>query len=256
MAIICIVFSVFYNTYLYHKITNMKKITTSFKIMLLAVIVLVMVQSCIPNNSQPVNPTLTGTFNVDINSLGDSIYVIDSLNINRYGENKILWIDNDSLLFYVGYEQYPGFSTLGFFIGSKSISGNTYEYLNYNTLNASEITYLPLGVSVTHLDTSAHWYPFLSITYNPINYNQFDRTISSFEGTIVGFPITLRIPFNEDRYFVFRKQKSNHYQYYWVKANISYDSTKFAGNGIRLNGGYSLNILNGKYQMDSIIIGQ
>ena len=57
----------------------------------------------------------------------------------------------------------------------------------------------------------------------------------------MGIPIFTSVSTTEDKYLVFRKQKGTSYLYFWVK--VKYDS----------NG---LNILNGKYQMDSIMTGQ
>ena len=221
----------------------MKKIKTIF----LVTIVFAMVQSCIPNDPV-VNPVLTsGTFNVNINSLRDSV------GYNLYGEKKILWIDDDSIGFQINQSFNPGFSILSFTIGTKSSAGNSYEFYN-NTLDDSvQMSYLSAGINVTHLDT-VKWIPSFvvpnGLPTTQFTFDGFDRVRQIYEGTILTIPVMLHMPENTNKYFVFRKQKGSSYMYYWVKANVSYNAAETK------NYGYTVNILDGKYQMDSIITGQ
>ena len=225
----------------------MKKITTTIKTMFIAAIVLVMAQSCVPNEPVDGNPMPnSGTFNVGINSLGDSI------GYKLFGQKKVLWIDEDSIGFKINYNVGPG-SILNFNIASKSSGGNSYEFYNNMLDDSVQMSYLPAGINVTHLD-SVSWIPSFEVPdgvpSSQLTFEGFDRMRLIFEGTILFNPITFRIPENTNKYFVFRKQKGNSYMYFWVKATVSYDVNE------PKNSGYSINILNGKYQMDSIITGQ
>ena len=75
----------------------MKKITTLFKTMLLAVVVLVMAQGCIPTTPVGGNPTITGTFEVNISD--GSILQQTILDSSQHRITKKIFVDNDSIEF-------------------------------------------------------------------------------------------------------------------------------------------------------------
>ena len=214
----------------------MKKITTTIKTMLLAAIVLVMAQSCIPTTPVGGNPTPIdtsgNTFRVNISS-----YTISPFGTNS--QNKTLSLDGDALLFSTTANiVFAGGSTHDFYINPGS--PNSYEYLA-NTQYYSYATPIEANVRINQndLDGINKW-----ITLNTTN-NQ----IYFGAGTILPYNILENIiPLSTNRYIVFRKTKASGYQYCWVKIKYEKDSN--------ITNKYTLSVLDGKYQMDSIITGQ
>ena len=200
----------------------MKKITTLFKTMLLAVVVLVMAQGCIPTTPVGGNPTITGTFEVNISD--GSILQQTILDSSQHRITKKIFVDNDSIEFTFVIES-NGYNTNNERLYSESFLIET----DYNAIhNYGFLVGLSNGGSS------------IPSTINNASY-YWQSSGSWLAAPQIGIPIFTSVSTMQDKYLVFRKQKGTSYLYFWVK--LKYDS----------NG---LNILNGKYQMDSIITGQ
>lgn len=214
----------------------MKKITTIFKTMLLAVVVFVMAQSCIPTG---VNTPTSGTFNVGINDFGLS----QTGNIS----SKIVVVDGDSLGFVLRWNPYVTLCEI-LSVNYKSSSNSIYEFLSLK--NGSELISLPLGKSISSvLDSNYQWNP--AGTQMPQflipGYERFDKTFGLSGCLPLVGPYIESGFFTGDNYLVFRKLKPTGYLYYWIK--VSHLQIYILSNG-------NLNVLNGKYQMNSIVTGQ
>lgn len=213
------------------------------------ILVLIIGYGCVPTGGNPVPVT---TFNVDINSNVD----IRSPNTPLgNGDSNILIIDNDSLIFRIVYEYGSGYGTIIFGISYNSSNGSNFEYLT-NNLASVQMEDLPYGTNLVRLDSGHYWKPAVDFGTG----NGFERAMFRAELNTLTHP-TLNLPLDTDRYFVFRKQKASSYQYYWLRARLRYDSVlvdsvlQHNGNIFDINNGYVVDILNGKFQMDSIITG-
>ena len=212
----------------------MKKITTPFKTMLLAVVVLVMAQGCIPTTPVGGNPTITGTFEVNISD--GSILQQTILDSSQHRITKKIFVDNDSIEFTFVIES-NGYNTNNERLYSESFLIETdynaiYNYgflvgLSNGGSSSDDLSALVAGISIPSTINNASYY--------------WQNSGSWLAAPQIGIPIFTGVSTMQDKYLVFRKQKGTSYLYFWVK--LKYDS----------NG---LNILNGKYQMDSIITGQ
>lgn len=127
----------------------MKKITTIFKTIDLAVVVLVMMQSCIPN-TPVINPIpQSGSFDVNINDL-----------FLNPGQNeissKVVLIDGDSIFFSLerNYIFVDGWEFLNIYAQSKS--GQQYEFYASKTNNDEGNCMLAAGVSVGNIPDADH----------------------------------------------------------------------------------------------------
>lgn len=215
----------------------MRKITT-IKKLFLATIVLVMAQSCIPTAPTGENPTPSNTFDVNISSNTSASFIGNT-------QSKMLYIDGDSLL-------YSTSVVIGLFGGAthefriKPMSSGTYEYLA-NTQYAYYATPVDVNVHIgqNNLDSINKWINPIATNNPAANYEIY------FGASTIGFPLNIlgnTLPFDTDKYIVFRKSKNNLYQYYWVRIRYTDE--------LNLHLKYTLSVLNGKYQMNSIITGQ
>ena len=218
----------------------MKKMNTIFKTMLLAVVVLVMAQSCIPTTPGG-NPTPTsGTFNVGINDFG-------FLNFTKDIQSKIVVVDGDSLGFVLRKNPYVTLCEI-LSVNFKSSTNNTYEFLSLK--NSNQLVSLPLGKSISNvLDSNYQWSSAeTQMTQFLISgYERFDKTFGLSGCLPLVGPYIESGFFTGDNYLVFRKLKPTGYLYYWIK--VSHLQIYILSNG-------NLSVLNGKYQMNSIVTGQ
>lgn len=221
----------------------MKKITIILKTMFLTVVVLVMVQSCIPTTPVGGNPTLINGFDINISS---TVNALDQFNYNSQTDTLI--IDGDSIEFSTAYTSSSSFGGLSQYINIIPVSNvDAYEYVT----NAEDVT-LPgyqfyfahvfsSGVTINNtLDSTKQW---KSVK------NSYPYKLGINGGTI--FPSVyqlMSLPIDVDQYLVFRKFKLTGYQYYWVKIRYT--------DNLNLHLTYTLSVINGRYQMNSIITGQ
>lgn len=228
----------------------MQKISFLVKAINLLILVFIIGTRCVPNSE---NPVPVKTFNVNIKSNVDINSPTTPLG---KGDANSLLIDNDSILFTILYQYRPGFNTLTFKILYNAFNGTNYEYLT-NNITSPYLEDLPYGANVLRLDSGYYWKP----AHFEENVNGFNSYLYKFDGDITVPVVTLDLPLDTDRYFVFRKQKASSYQYYWLKARLTYDSVlvdsviQYNGTLSDINSGFIVNILNGKFQMDSIITG-
>ncbi len=200
----------------------MGKINSIFKTIVAVAIVLIMAQGCVPVGG---NTPTSGTFNVGILSKAG---ISQATNV----QNKILVLDGDSILFSTDFTVSTG-SGFSHNIFIKPLSNNVYEHIAYSGL------FLP-NTTINSTDTTKHWLQFA---------NGNGSYLLSGTSVLYKFDLfTDYLPFNADRYIVFRKQKQNGYLYFWLKVRYTDD--------LNLHLSYTLNVLNGKYQMNSIVTGQ
>ncbi len=212
----------------------MKKISTIFKTMFLTVVVLVLAQGCIPTTPTGGNPTPTGTFEVNISD--DSILQQTILDSSQHRIVKKIFVDNDSIEF-TFVTEFNGYNTNNeklynefFLIESDYNAIYNYSFLvniSNGSSSSSDLSALVAGVSIPSAINNASYY--------------WQSSGSWLAVPQMGIPVFTSVSTTEDKYLVFRKQKGTSYLYFWIK--VKYDS----------NG---LNVLNGKYQMNSIITGQ
>lgn len=210
----------------------MKQITTTYKTICLSAIVLLLAQGCIPTVPGG-NPTPLNGFDINISSNTSTSAIGNS-------QTKTLYINGDSLVFstsvIVGL---LGGASHNFIV--KPMSSDVYEYMA-NTQYSPYATPIAANIHINQndLDTINKW----------VSINETNNEVYFGEGTIL-WPLNILqdvMPVNSERYVVFRKLKSTGYQYYWIKMKYTDE--------LNLHLKYTLSILNGKYQMNSIVTGQ
>lgn len=228
----------------------MQKIKTTIKTMLLAVIVLVTAQGCIPTMPTGGNPTPTiqegVVFNIGVSSTGNLTPTATTVNL---GGSKTFIIDNDSITFSSRYQTGGMFGGQYQEIKIKLPDGNLDKYqfiinanpdLNYyqNPKLINENLYLSDG-----LDSTMEWFD--------INYFSGVNSVVHSGSTISPGSLQIISPLNENRYIALRKRKNNGYLYFWVKVKCEEiaDTSSFWPS-------YKVSVVSAKYQMDSIITGQ
>ena len=205
----------------------MKKIKTIFETMLFAAVVLVMAQGCIPTTPVGGNPTPTNRFDINISSVAGLIQQSNS-------QMKMLYIDGDSILFLTSFSVglFGGFTHQ---INIQVYSDNAYEYI-------SNKGFISANIQIDSSDTTNQWTLF---AYGSSSYQLVRVTITySFD------LFKNDLPYNTDRYIIFRKFKTSGYMYYWVKIRYT-DNVN-----ILQYHDYTISVASGKYQMNSIITGQ
>ena len=196
--------------------------------------------SCIPTG---VNPSTTGTpFAINMQADRESFTQLDTT----------ILIDGDSLKFYV--QCFNFFDNTDYLIiGTTSTAyeylnvKNYYHHINTNELNTTDTSMLITDVNAVDGNTlinnsySAHpWQPFV------LNNNQYIGLSILYRTSLTDTMYVNGLFKNKDQYIVFRKLKGTQYQYYWIKVR----NNEVAG----LTN--TIQILNGKYQLNSITTGQ
>ena len=215
----------------------MKKINSILKTIVALAIVLVMAQGCVPAGGTP-TPTPNG-FNINISTT----FLVNSPLNNQ--QSKTLVIDGDSILFFTSV----GNRALGAVehdieITPLTIASN-YEYLTYSYLDATSLhSPIPILAGVTINNTiEPHQ------LWNNFGNSYQNRMYSIGGSAFLGIYVFLDLPLDQESYVVFRKLKPAGYQYYWVK--VKYSTINLLGSLA-----YKLDIINCRYQMNSIVTGQ
>ena len=192
------------------------------------------VTSCIPNS---VN--LSTPFAINMQADRESFTQLDTT----------IFIDGDSLKFYVQCFNFLD-NTDYFIVGTTSTA---YEYLNvknyYHHTITNAIDTSMLITDVNALDgntlindsyTTNPWKPFV------LNNSQYICLSILYRTSLTDTMYVNGLFKNRDQYIVFRKLKGTQYQYYWIKVR----------NNEVLGHTNTIQILNGKYQLNNITTGQ
>ena len=188
---------------------------------------------CIPTGVPPAN-----TFNVNIQSEREQFIEFDTS----------IMIDGDSIRFYIN--NFNFFEIIDYlYISSKS---NQFEYLNVKTYFHNTNTYqfdsttlltdvnaVNSGVFIDNSYSAHSWVPFI------FTNNQYICASILYRTTDASPDLKNGLFKNTDQYIVFRKLKGAQYQYYWLKVR----------NNEQPGGSNTIQILNGKYQLNSITTG-
>ncbi len=179
----------------------MKKINSILKTIVLVAIVLVLAQGCVPAGGNP-TPTPNG-FNITISS---SFGFFANEN-----QSKKLIIDGDTILFSTQAVHNAGsfhrFTThLNNYTGFQYIK-ETRPSSIFGVFRDNSMAFDSNTVINNNMDTSYHW----------TNVGTDDISFGGATMLTMGQHILIDMPFNSNKFVVFRKQKGTQYQYYWIR---------------------------------------
>lgn len=226
------------------------------RLVLTTIAVIALLQACAPiNQPAPRNLPVSGNYDVNILDFGDSI------NYQASGKTKLIPIEGDTLCF----DLVKGNEYINFMIWVKSASNIQYEYLNYDSLqiDSTKFTLLKKDEHILHL-SNARWKPFLYAPGMTIFDMRHDSALIGYDTFSIIGDASIASPSllfglsnyqNMEGFLVFRRKYNDTYLYFWLRIKAE-PNTTFQLGSLQYNGGYSINVLDGKYQQDSIITGQ
>ena len=217
----------------------MKKPKKFLKHYIVAIVVLVITQGCTPSTPL-LNPITTNTFDVNlILPQNDLTYMDTSLVVD--GDTLSFDIHPVSLFVITYYLLISTHSSNFEILNVKKYFYNNYWNVYDSTHSQLDVNTLSAGITIDNNYTTNPWQSFAP-------FNNTNASLSILHEDSDGFSaVTNGLRINTDEFFVLRKLIGTKYQYYWIRARVDgdYNTSK-----------YSPKILDGKYQLNSIITGQ
>jgi hypothetical protein len=213
----------------------MQKNYSILKTIIAVAIVLAMAQGCVPAGGN--TPTPLNKFNINISSSFGFF-------ANETKSKKII-IDGDTILFST-QAVYDAGSFHQFTTHFNNSSG--FQYIKetrpsslYGVFRKNAMAFDSNLVINNNMDTSYHW----------TNVGIDDIAFGGSTILTMGQHILIDMPFNSNKFVVFRKQKGTQYQYYWIR--IRYTEFTNILNQFKYA---KLDVIDGNYNLDSIVTGQ